>query len=113
VFLSLVGTVLEPRNVFRAWKRLRERAGLDEHTFHDLRHDFGSLLMEQGIPDKVIAELLGHANPAVTRRIYQHASDPMQREAVERLAAALGITPSAVPESTKLDTASYYKHEPS
>jgi integrase len=40
VFLSLVRTVLEPRNVYRVWKRVRERSGLDEHTFHDLRHDF-------------------------------------------------------------------------
>jgi integrase len=100
VFLSLVGTLLEPRNVFRVWKRVRERAGLDEHTFHGLRHDFGSLLMEQGVPDKVIAELLGHANPAVTRRVYQHASDPLQRDAVERLAAALGTTAQSASERT-------------
>jgi integrase len=45
--------------------------------------------MEQGVPDKVIAELLGHANPAVTRRVYQHASDRLQRDAVQRLASAL------------------------
>jgi integrase len=93
VFLSLVGTVLEPRNVYRAWKRVRERAGLDQHTFHGLRHDFGSLLMEQGVPDKVVAELLGHANPAVTRRVYQHASDALQQEAVARLAAAVDGVP--------------------
>lgn len=88
-FLSLVRTLLEPRNVYRAWQRVRERAGLDQHTFHGLRHDFGSLMMEQGIPDRVVAELMGHANPAITRRVYQHATDLIQRQAVERLAAAL------------------------
>jgi integrase len=91
VFLSEVGTVLEPRNVYRVWERVRERAGLDHHTFHDLRHDFGSLLMERGVPDKVVAELMGHANPAVTRRVYQHASDEMQRRAVEELAQAMVV----------------------
>lgn len=101
VFLSLVGTMLEPRNVFRVWKRVRQRAGLDEHTFHGLRHDFGSLLMEHGIPDKVVAELMGHANPAVTRRVYQHASDAFQRQAVERLAAAI-MGPVDSPNSSKV-----------
>jgi integrase len=72
---------------------VRERAGLDQHTFHGLRHAFGSLLMEQGVPDKVVAELLGHANPAVTRRVYQHAWDALQREAVARLAAAVDGLP--------------------
>jgi integrase len=91
VFLSNVGTVLEPRNLYRVWERVRERAGLDQHTFHDLRHDFGSLLMERGVPDKVVAELMGHANPAVTRRVYQHASDEMQRRAVEELAQAMVV----------------------
>jgi integrase len=91
VFLSLVGTVLEPRNVLRVWERVRERAGLDQHTFHDLRHDFGSVLMDRGVPDKVIAELMGHANPAVTRRVYQHGTDEMQRRAVEEIAQVMGV----------------------
>jgi len=90
VFLSLVGTLLEPRNVNRVFERVRNRAGLGEHTLHGLRHDFCSLLMEQGVPDKVVAELAGHANPAITRRIYQHGTEATHREAMARLGAHLG-----------------------
>jgi len=89
VFLSNIGTILEPRNLFRVWERVREQAGLHKHTFHGLRHDFGSLLMERGVPDKVIAELIGHANPAVTRRVYQHAANASQRRAVDAMAEAM------------------------
>ena len=89
VFLSLVGTFLEPRNVNRVFERVRERAGLSEHTLHGLRHDFCSLLMEQGVPDKVVAELAGHANPAITRRIYQHGTDAAHHDAMALLGAQL------------------------
>jgi integrase len=89
VFLSLVGTFLEPRNVNRVFERVRERAGLADHTLHGLRHDFCSLLMEQGVPDKVVAELAGHANPAITRRIYQHGTDATHRDAMARFGAHL------------------------
>jgi integrase len=89
VFLSTRGTVVEPRNLVRVFHRVRERAGLDHHTFHGLRHDFGSLMMEMGVPDEVVAELMGHANPAITRRVYQHGSDALHREAVSRVAGLL------------------------
>jgi integrase len=85
VFLTRHGTLLEPRNVLTLFKRVRERAGLPAHTLHGLRHDFGSLMMQMGVPDKVIAELMGHSNPAITRRVYQHASDALQHEAVSRM----------------------------
>jgi len=90
VFLSLVGTLLEPRNVNRVFERVRNKAGLSDHTLHGLRHDFCSLLMEQGVPDKVVAELAGHANPAITRRIYQHGTDVAHRNAMAKLAGHLG-----------------------
>jgi integrase len=90
VFLSQVGTFVEPRNVNRAFERIRGKAGLNDHTLHGLRHNFCSLLMEQGVPDKVIAELAGHANPAITRRIYQHATDAAHRDAMAQFGAHLG-----------------------
>jgi len=84
-----VGTLLEPRNVNRVFERVREKAGLADHTLHGLRHDFCSLLMEQGVPDTIIAQLAGHANPAITRRIYQHGTEAAHRDAMERLGAQL------------------------
>src|SRR5207253_10739829 len=62
---------------------------LADHTLHGLRHDFCSLLMEQGVPDTIIAQLAGHANPAITRRNYQHGTETAHRDAMERLGAQL------------------------
>jgi len=67
VFLSLVGALLEPRNVNRVFERVCERSGLPDHTLHGLRHDFCSLLMEQGIPRQ------GHSR---ARWTHQHSHNP-------------------------------------
>ena len=50
-------------------------AALPDHTglrFHDLRHTFVSLLIQQGVNVKAIAEQAGHANAAMTLNVYAH-----------------------------------------
>jgi integrase len=93
VFTSTVGTVMEPRRVNAYFSRACERAGLSEHTFHGLRHDFGSLLLAAGVPPRVVQEMLGHANPYITMGRYQHVPDELQRDAADRLDAVLGFSP--------------------
>lgn len=44
-------------------------------SFHVLRHTYGSALAQAGVPLKVIAEALGHADTRVTERHYGHLSD--------------------------------------
>src|SRR6266446_2438056 len=41
-------------------------------TFHDLRRSYGSLLLNAGASTDVIQDLLGHADPRMTRRAYAH-----------------------------------------
>lgn len=40
--------------------------------FHDLRHTHATLLLRAGVPVHVVAARLGHADPAVTLRVYAH-----------------------------------------
>jgi integrase len=51
---------------------------------HDARHSCGAALHLRGVPLAVIAKWLGHANPAITARIYAHSQD-------EALAAAASL----------------------
>jgi integrase len=88
VFTSTVGTILEPRNVYRYFDRVRDKAGLPAHTFHGLRHDFASLLLAAGVADRVVMEMMGHSSISMTAR-YQHVPDALQREAASRLDALL------------------------
>jgi len=70
VFASSIGTSLEPRNLFPAFKALLRKAGLPNVRFHDLRHSAASLLLAQGVPMRALMELLGHSSIGTTADIY-------------------------------------------
>ena len=53
--------------------------------FHDLRHTYASLLIEQGENIKYIQSQLGHSSPTITLNIYAHLMKPTNQEAVCRL----------------------------
>ena len=60
-------------------------ANLPTIRFHDLRHTYASLLIEQGENIKYIQSQLGHANPTVTLNVYAHLMKPVNQEAAVRL----------------------------
>ncbi len=53
--------------------------------FHDLRHTYASLLIEQGENIKYIQSQFGHSSPTVTLNVYAHLMKPTNQEAVCRL----------------------------
>ncbi|MEV5691128.1 tyrosine-type recombinase/integrase [Micromonospora globbae] len=68
------------------WAPARKAAGLPEVTFHDLRHFFASVLIGAGHNPKAVAERLGHADPAMTLRVYAHLwpdDDDRTRQAID------------------------------
>ncbi len=66
------------------WPALKA-AGLPKIRFHDLRHCYASLLIEQGENIKYIQKQLGHSKPTVTLEIYAHLFDDNNPEAAKRL----------------------------
>jgi len=60
-------------------------AGIDRIRFHDLRHTYASLLIEQGENIKYIQSQLGHSSPAVTLNVYAHLMKPANQEAARKL----------------------------
>jgi integrase len=60
-------------------------AGLPRIRFHDLRHTYASLMIEQGENIKYIQTQLGHSSPTVTLNVYAHLMKPTNQEAVCRL----------------------------
>ena len=68
---------------------LSELAGLPRLTAHGLRHTSATLMLDNGVPPKVAAERLGHADATLFMNLYSHVTPTMQREAADRLGAAL------------------------
>jgi integrase len=70
VFTSAAGTVIEPRNLNRFFDELIAKARVRRIRFHDLRHTCGSLLLAQNVPARVVMEILGHSQLAMTTDLY-------------------------------------------
>ncbi len=65
------------------------RAGLERIRFHDLRHTYASLLIDQGENIKYIQSQLGHSNPTVTLNVYAHLMDKTNQAAAIKLEKAV------------------------
>ena len=68
------------------------RAAIPHARLHDLRHTFASVLIGQGFDVTLVADQLGHGDPAITLKVYAKLFDPERRrdEAVEALETAFG-----------------------
>ncbi|MFI5041852.1 MAG: tyrosine-type recombinase/integrase, partial [Acidimicrobiales bacterium] len=55
--------------------------------FHDLRHSYASLLVEQGAHPKEMAELMGHSSVQITLDRYSHVMPHMASTIADRLDA--------------------------
>ncbi len=82
VFPTGTGTPQGHRNLRRVLRRLCEQAGLPALTLYDLRRTAGSLLVDAGVHLECVADLLGHASVATTRRHYVRAVRPTVPHAV-------------------------------
>ncbi|MFF6776336.1 tyrosine-type recombinase/integrase [Streptomyces sp. NPDC012637] len=63
-------------------------AAAREHGMHALRHFYASLLLDAGENIKAVSQYLGHADPALTLRVYAHlmpSSQERTRKAVDGL----------------------------
>jgi integrase len=74
-----------PYHNFRtAFERAVQHAGLEDFTFHDLRHTFASRLVMAGVDLPTVKDLLGHKGIAMTLR-YTHLSTDHKQRAVRAL----------------------------
>ena len=51
---------------------MQKRAGVPQIRFHDLRHSFATLSLEQGMDIKTISHMLGHTDAGFTMNTYMH-----------------------------------------
>jgi site-specific recombinase XerD len=82
------GRPLDPRQDWQEWQSILLEAGLAPARVHKLRHTAGSVLVEQGVDIRVVAEVLGHTDVRVTQG-YTHVASKAVRAASEAIGKAL------------------------
>jgi len=85
VFTRPDGAPLDGTVVTHQFHRLLDRVGLPQRRFHDLRHSCATLLLAQGVSPRVVMEILGHSQIALTMNTYTHVLPELKHDAAERM----------------------------
>ena len=92
VFPSPAGGPLSPDSVLHMLHRVLKRAGLPSLRFHDLRHTFVTLALQNGVDVKTVSGMLGHFSAGFTLDTYAHVTTASQRQAAKTMGSVLSGT---------------------
>lgn len=89
VFTKQEGGPYHPQRLSHLLGVYSEELRVPRLTAHGLRHTSATLMLASGVPPKVAAERLGHADPTLFTNLYSHVTPTMQRDAAERIGSLL------------------------
>ncbi len=85
VFPSPTGGPISPDSVLHMLHRVLKRAGLPKIRFHDLRHTFATLALQNGVDIKTVSGMLGHYSAGFTLDTYTHVTTSAKKEAANTM----------------------------
>lgn len=85
VFTNEAGGHLCHYTTLKHFKKAVKAIGLKDVRFHDLRHTFAVLSLQNGADMKTVSEMMGHATVAFTMDKYGHVSNAMRRENAQKM----------------------------
>ena len=83
ICVDQLGELLRPNRVTQRFSDLIERYDLRKIRFHDLRHTFASILINQDVPLLNVSAFLGHSDLATTANIYAHLDKSKKQESAD------------------------------
>jgi integrase len=89
VFATTIGTPLSPSYVNVRFNRLVATAGVPTQRFHDQRHWCATLLLAQGVPPRVVMDLLGHSHISTLMNTYGHVIEESRRQTADLMGRLL------------------------
>lgn len=81
----VTGGMYHPDSVVKLHQKILKDAGLEHIRFHDLRHTFAILALQNGIDVKTVSSMLGHSSAGFTLATYTHATNKVQEQAAAKM----------------------------
>jgi integrase len=110
VFTDATGQPIHPHAISQAFERIARRAGVPVIRLHDIRHTHATLLVQSGVPVKVVSERLGHATAGFTIETYQHVMPGMQADATAVSETLLRPASPTLPPAATSTASTRLKH---
>ncbi len=85
VFTNALGEHVHTKTVYRRFKKVASDIGIPDLRFHDLRHSYATLALENGVDPKTVSTNLGHATVAFTLDKYGHVSQAMMDDSASKM----------------------------
>jgi len=101
VFTTRNGGPIERNNDTRLWKQLLTQAGLRSFRIHDARHTAATYMLESGLTDRQVMEILGHSQISLTMNTYVHVSSRSLQGAAGRVALLHGVADTNPQEESR------------
>ena len=79
------GEMYHPDSIIKLHEKILCDIGLEHIRFHDLRHTFATMALQNGVDVKTVSSMLGHYDAGFTLRTYTHATRQMQEQAAEKM----------------------------
>lgn len=89
VFPSPSGGPISPYSILHKLHRVLKRARLPQVRFHDLRHAFATLALQNGVDINTVSGILGHYSAGFTLDTYAHVTTQAQRQAEDTMGQVL------------------------
>ena len=80
---------MRPSSIHQRLHRILDHAGCDRVRFHDLRHTFATLALQNGVDVKTVSGMLGHFSAGFTLDTYAHVTTAAQKEAARTIEKVL------------------------
>ncbi|MBQ7907569.1 MAG: site-specific integrase [Clostridia bacterium] len=72
------GIIVTPNAINKRLRKHLRELGLPQVRFHDLRHSYATVMMQNGVNPKIVSTVLGHSSVDITLDLYSHCCIDMQ-----------------------------------
>lgn len=102
VFPSQFGGPISPDSMKNTLHHVLDKAGLQRIRFHDLRHTFATIALQNGVDIKTVSSMLGHFSAGFTLDTYAHVTTAAQTEAANTMGGVMASALDPLEAETKV-----------